>query len=149
MERSYQLCNSVYIDLDYEQSLVLLEHLPTDDVVTQDRIKEIKPELLNNIAVMHQKVGNLNDAENYYSLAIKESESSAGTEKNLKLTMSYNLARLYEERLETEKAVSIYKKLVEDYPGYTDGKIARGMHSFDPSRLTFSLCAQLIWDWAR
>ncbi|KAF1795976.1 hypothetical protein V8B55DRAFT_1454269 [Mucor lusitanicus] len=110
----------------YEQSLVLLEHLPTDDVVTQDRIKEIKPELLNNIAVMHQKVGNLNDAENYYSLAIKESESSAGTEKNLKLTMSYNLARLYEERLETEKAVSIYKKLVEDYPGYTDAHLRLG-----------------------
>jgi RNA polymerase-associated protein CTR9 len=71
---------------------------------------------------MHQKLGNLSDAENYYSLAIKESESSVGTEKNLKLTMSYNLARLYEERLETEKAISIYKKLIEDYPGYTDGR---------------------------
>ncbi|KAG1063586.1 hypothetical protein G6F42_027179 [Rhizopus arrhizus] len=83
----------------YEQSLSLLDHLPKDDLVTQDRVKEIKPELLNNIAVMHQTLGNLSEAENYYSLAIKESESSVGTEKNLKLTMSYNLARLYEERL--------------------------------------------------
>lgn len=114
------------IYLDYEQSLSLLDHLPKDDLVTQDRVKEIKPELLNNIAVMHQTLGNLSEAENYYSLAIKESESSVGTEKNLKLTMSYNLARLYEERLETEKAVSIYKKLVEDYPGYTDGRFAVG-----------------------
>lgn len=111
-----------FFTVDYEQSLSLLEHLPKDDIVTQDRVKEIKPELLNNIAVMHQKLGNLSDAENYYSLAIKESESSVGTEKNLKLTMSYNLARLYEERLETEKAISIYKKLIEDYPGYTDGR---------------------------
>lgn len=104
--------------------MALLDHIPTDDIVTQDRIKEIKPELLNNIAVMHQKLGNYTDAENYYSLAIKESESSIGAEKNLKLTMSYNLARLYEERLEIEKAIAIYKKLTEDYPGYTDGKLS-------------------------
>ncbi|CEP12047.1 hypothetical protein [Parasitella parasitica] len=110
----------------YEQSLSLLDHLPKDDIVTQDRLKEIKPELLNNIAVMHQKLGNLSEAESYYSLAIKESESSPGAEKNLKLTMSYNLARLYEERLDIEKAVSIYKKLIEDYPGYTDAHLRLG-----------------------
>jgi RNA polymerase-associated protein CTR9 len=86
-----------------------------------ERVKEIKPELLNNIAVMHQNLGNFADAEHYYGLAIQETESSNGAEKNLKLTMSYNLARLYEERLEIEKATAIYRKLIEDYPGYTDG----------------------------
>lgn len=88
-----------------------------------ERVKELKPELLNNIAVTHQTLGNFSDAEHYYGLAIQESETSKGDEKNLKLTMSYNLARLYEERLETEKAIAIYRKIIEDYPAYIDGKI--------------------------
>lgn len=108
--------------LDYEQSLGLLDHLPEDDLVAQERVKEIKPELLNNIAVMHQKLNNLNEAERYYGLAIQECEASVGEEKNFKLTVSYNLARLFEEKLEMEKALAIYRKIVEDYPGYIDGK---------------------------
>lgn len=72
--------------------------------------------------MIHQSLGHFADAEHYYGLAIQESEESKGDEKNLKLTMSYNLARLYEERLEIEKATAIYRKIIEDYPGYTDGK---------------------------
>lgn len=100
----------------------LLDHLPKDDPVSQERIKEIKPELLNNIAVMHQKLNNLTEAEHYYGLAIEECEASTGEEKNFNLTVRYNLARLYEEKLETEKSLAIYRKIVEDYPGYADGK---------------------------
>lgn len=108
---------------DYEQSLALLEDIPTDDQVAMERVKEIKPELLNNIAVMHQTLGNSVDAEHYYGLAITESEQSNDDDQKLKLTMSYNLARLYEDRFEIEKARAIYRKIIEDYPGYTDGKM--------------------------
>lgn len=107
-----------------------MDDLPKDDLVAQERVKEIKPELLNNIAVMHQNLGNYAEAEHYYGLAIQESESSKGTGKDLKLTISYNLARLFEERLETEKAIAIYKKIIEDYPGYTDGNLCEPVYLF-------------------
>lgn len=100
-----------------------MDEIPKDDLIAMERVKELKPELLNNIAVTHQTLGNYSDAEHYYGLAIQESETSKGDEKNLKLTMSYNLARLYEERLETEKATAIYRKIIEDYPAYIDGKL--------------------------
>ncbi|KAI7883368.1 uncharacterized protein EV154DRAFT_522614 [Mucor mucedo] len=110
----------------YEQSLALLDGIPKDDVVSMERVKELKPELLNNIAVTHQTLGNFSDAEHFYGLAIQESETSKGDEKKLKLTMSYNLARLYEERLETEKAIAIYRKIIEDYPAYIDAHLRMG-----------------------
>lgn len=98
-----------------------MDDLPKDDEFAQKLVKEIRPQLLNNIAVMHHTLNNFVDAEHYYSLAIQSTEASNEEEKNLKLTMSYNLARLYEEKLETEKATAIYTKLIEDYPTYVDG----------------------------
>lgn len=98
-----------------------MDDLPKDDEFAQKRVKEIRPQLLNNIAVMHHTLNNFADAEHYYGLAIQSTEASNEEEKNLKLTMSYNLARLYEEKLETEKATAIYTKLIEDYPTYVDG----------------------------
>jgi RNA polymerase-associated protein CTR9 len=100
-----------------------LDELPKDDPTAMERVGEIRPGLLNNIAVNHQSLGNYSDAEHYYGLAIQETENSKQDEKNLKLTMSYNLARLYEEKLETAKATAIYRKIIEDYPAYTDGNI--------------------------
>ncbi|KAI9475952.1 MAG: hypothetical protein EXX96DRAFT_283036 [Benjaminiella poitrasii] len=110
----------------YKQSLQLLETIPKDDELSQERIKEIKPELLNNIAVMHQKLNNFTDAEHYYGLALQEVELCTGQEKDLKLTISYNLARLYEERMDIEKAAAIYRKLIEDYPSYADAHLRLG-----------------------
>ncbi|KAI7905639.1 uncharacterized protein BX663DRAFT_500417 [Cokeromyces recurvatus] len=110
----------------YKQSLDLLNAIPKDDELSQERIREIKPELLNNIAVMHQKLDNLTEAEHYYGLALQEVELCTGQEKELKLTISYNLARLYEERMEIEKATAIYRKIIEDYPSYTDAHLRLG-----------------------
>jgi RNA polymerase-associated protein CTR9 len=111
--------------LDYEQSLSLLDNIPEEELVAVDRVNEIKPELLNNIAVMHHSLNHSEEAERYYSLAIQESETpkESETEKHLKLTMSYNLARLYEDRCESDKAAAIYRKITEDYPSYADGKV--------------------------
>ncbi|ORE11726.1 TPR-like protein [Rhizopus microsporus var. microsporus] len=110
----------------YQQALKLLDDLPKDDEFAQKRVKEIRPQLLNNIAVMHHTLNNFADAEHYYGLAIQSTEASDEEEKNLKLTMSYNLARLYEEKLETEKATAIYTKLIEDYPTYVDAHLRMG-----------------------
>ncbi|KAG1160549.1 hypothetical protein G6F37_003883 [Rhizopus arrhizus] len=110
----------------YQQALALINDLSEDEQAAQERIKQIKPQLLNNIAVMHHSLGKYSDAEHYYSLAIQATEACANEEKDLKLTMSYNLARLYEEKLETEKATAIYTKLIEDYPSYVDAHLRMG-----------------------
>ncbi|OBZ82827.1 RNA polymerase-associated protein CTR9 [Choanephora cucurbitarum] len=116
----------------YEQALGLLDHLSPEDTASQDRLKQIKPELLNNMAVMHQRLGNLTDAEHYYGLAIQETEKRE--DKDLQLTMSYNLARLYEDSLETEKAMAIYRKIIQDHPGYTDAHLRMGAIEFSLGR---------------
>ncbi|KAI8977189.1 hypothetical protein BDF20DRAFT_873493 [Mycotypha africana] len=106
----------------YEQSISILNDLPAED----PEVKQVKPEVLNNMAVLHQKTGNLNEAEHYYGLALQEIETAPGKDKHLKLTISYNLARLYEEHVDIEKATAIYRKIVEDYPGYKDAHLRLG-----------------------
>ncbi|KAI8983855.1 hypothetical protein BDB01DRAFT_118794 [Pilobolus umbonatus] len=110
----------------YEKALYILDEVSQDDNAAIDRIKEIKPELLNNIAVMHQLLSNHTEAEHYYGLAIQEIDTREGEYKDLKLTISYNLARLYEERFELEKATAIYRKIMEDYPAYIDAHLRMG-----------------------
>jgi RNA polymerase-associated protein CTR9 len=44
--------------------------------------------------------GKYTDAEHYDGLAVQAAEACNNEEKDLKLTMSYSLARLYEEKLE-------------------------------------------------
>ncbi|KAI9248923.1 hypothetical protein BY458DRAFT_550823 [Sporodiniella umbellata] len=110
----------------YLQGLELIESVSQDDELAQERVKQIKPELLNNIAVMHHLLGKYLEAEGYYSLAIQAAENHTEGEKDLKLTMSYNLARLYEEKRETDKATAIYTKLIEDYPSYVDAHLRMG-----------------------
>ncbi|CAO3693034.1 unnamed protein product [Rhizopus stolonifer] len=110
----------------YQQALEFIENVSQEDETAQERVKQIKPELLNNIAVMHHLLGKYTEAEHHYSLAIQAAESNTEGEKDLKLTMSYNLARLYEEKRETDKATAIYTKLIEDYPSYVDAHLRMG-----------------------
>ncbi|CAM0138900.1 protein required for normal CLN1 and CLN2 G1 cyclin expression [Umbelopsis sp. WA50703] len=96
----------------------------------------IMPEVLNNIAAMYHMRGDLEDAEHHYGLAVKECErqmSLADTDDSSKqriagfeLTISYNLGRLCEDNGDLEKAVEIYKKIINGNPGYADAHLRLG-----------------------
>ncbi|KAG0164723.1 protein required for normal CLN1 and CLN2 G1 cyclin expression [Apophysomyces sp. BC1034] len=80
---------------------------------------------------------NLNEAENYYNAAIEECEKISNTKEyskeqqnraaSLQVTMTYNLARLYEEQGDMEKAKTIYKRICADYPAYHDAHLRLGL----------------------
>ncbi|KAI7866509.1 hypothetical protein BDF14DRAFT_1811906 [Spinellus fusiger] len=115
----------------YEQALALMDK----EVKKKDEPSQ-RVEVLNNIATMHHILGHLDEAEHCYGLAITESEKATSAEPSspeekenaagLRLTITYNLARLYEDRLETYKATAIYKKIADDYPAYIDAHLRLG-----------------------
>ncbi|KAI8369446.1 uncharacterized protein BYT42DRAFT_110841 [Radiomyces spectabilis] len=116
----------------YQASLDKFNQMEAEEAQKPENLA-IKSELLNNVAAVHHTLGNLDEAETYYSLAIQEfdrlgesSQDNKNVDVNLKITTTYNLARLFEDRLETEKATSIYKKLTEDYPSYADAHLRLG-----------------------
>ena len=99
-----------------------------------EQYDNVKAEVLNNIAVMNHINGMLDDAEKYYSMAVQEYEKRANEEEkeentsepnasefDLKLTITFNLGRLYEEKGDMDKALTIYKTITENYPHYFEG----------------------------
>ncbi|CAO3590033.1 unnamed protein product [Absidia cylindrospora] len=94
----------------------------------------IRPELLNNIGAMYHRQGDLHKAEQFYSLAIqacdeltKDTTENNDDANDSKLTITYNLGRLYEDRSEMDKASAIYDKIVDDYPSYSDAHFRLGV----------------------
>ncbi|KAL0093325.1 hypothetical protein F4703DRAFT_1266544 [Phycomyces blakesleeanus] len=116
----------------YEQALTLLDN----EANKEKGVSSHKVEVLNNIAAMHHTLGHLDDAQRYYGLAIQESETISNAEDSsidskeyaagMRLTITYNLARLYEERMDTDKASAIYKKITKEYPTYNDAHLRLG-----------------------
>ncbi|KAI9249224.1 hypothetical protein BDA99DRAFT_524328 [Phascolomyces articulosus] len=117
----------------YKHSLELYENNSENKEITE-QYDNVKAEVLNNIAVMNHINGNLDEAEKYYSMAIQEYEKRATeeatigseTEYDLKLTITFNLGRLYEVKGDVDKALTIYKTLTENYPHYSEAHLRLG-----------------------
>ncbi|KAI8140666.1 hypothetical protein BJV82DRAFT_671405 [Fennellomyces sp. T-0311] len=120
----------------YEQSLNLYEN----NAENNEQFNDVKVEVLNNIGVMHHINGMLDDAEKYYSMAIQEYEKRVSDDKeneyDLKLTMTFNLGRLYEEKGDVDKALTIYKTLTENYPQYHEAHLRLGAITQFRGRMT-------------
>ncbi|CAO3644067.1 unnamed protein product [Cunninghamella echinulata] len=116
----------------YHQALDLLDKQEEED----KDLTNIRPQLLNNIGAMYHRQNDLDKAEQYYSLAIEAwdksndgSQQSNNGSDNIqysKLTITYNLGRLYEDRKELGKATAIFEKITEDYPSYFDAHFRLG-----------------------
>mmetsp|Transcript_39349 Transcript_39349/g.63823 ORF Transcript_39349/g.63823 Transcript_39349/m.63823 type:complete len:766 (+) Transcript_39349:2-2299(+) len=80
------------------------------------------PSLLNNIAVLKHVKGDLDIAESLYNRALEAEEGGASSDAPYKknITTLYNLARLYEEKLQTSKAQTLYKEIIREHPNYLD-----------------------------
>ncbi|KAI7851232.1 hypothetical protein BDC45DRAFT_222920 [Circinella umbellata] len=118
----------------YKKSLELYEN-NTENKEIAEQYDNVKAEVFNNIAVMNHISGLLDEAEKYYSMAVQEYEKRANAEEkkeestvgsnasefDLKLTITFNLGRLYEEKGDLDKALTIYKTITENYPHYFEG----------------------------
>jgi RNA polymerase-associated protein CTR9 len=85
---------------------------------------EVPPEILNNVASLHYRMNNLPEAKNKLEQALEraknEAEHDAQYYDSISVTMTYNLARLYEEMCEFDKADKLYKDILKEHPNYID-----------------------------
>ncbi|KAF9285833.1 protein required for normal CLN1 and CLN2 G1 cyclin expression [Mortierella alpina] len=111
---------------------------------------EYMPELLNNVAAINHMDGRLEAAEGSYNKALElcaakaqDHEDDAATEATI-TSIRYNLARLYEDRNEVERAEGIYKDIAGKYHGYADAHLRLGV--IEQSRGNFEQAAELYKD---
>lgn len=85
---------------------------------------DVPPEILNNVAALNYRMGNLPEAKTRLEQALErtkiEAEHDAQYYDSISVTMSYNLARLYEEMCEFDKADKMYKDILKEHPNYID-----------------------------
>jgi len=109
---------------------------------------EYMPELLNNVAAINHMDGRLDAAEGSYNKALELCASKDGDVDMIAeatiTTIRYNLARLYEERNEIERAEEIYKDIGKNYHGYADAHLRLGV--IEQSRGNFEQAAELYKD---
>ena len=85
--------------------------------------EKVDPRLLNNIAVMMHLDYNFDSARTTYenALTCAATENSPNAEA-MSTTILYNLARVYEDQGDVEKAKEAYDKLLTRHSEYVDGK---------------------------
>lgn len=112
--------------------------------IIQDKVQvEVPPEIHNNVAALHFRLGNLEDAAKHYAFSLErcqvEAASDVESDKNyyssIAITIRYNLARLYEAQHETEKAAKAYKDILRQHPNYIDCFLRLGCISRDRGQI--------------
>jgi len=92
--------------------------------IVQDSVKaEVPPEILNNIAALHFRLGNLNEAMKYYQVALKRCGEQAHDDRyysSITVTIQYNVGRLCEDMYQFEEADRYYKKVLRNNKNYID-----------------------------
>lgn len=94
------------------------------NILTENISADVPPEIWNNIAALHYRMGNLSEAKNKLEQALERSKSEAEHDSqyydSISVTMTYNLARLYEEMCEFDRADKLYKDILKEHPNYID-----------------------------
>ncbi|VVD02268.1 unnamed protein product [Leptidea sinapis] len=91
---------------------------------------DIPAEILNNVAALHYRLGNLSDAKKYLEEALEREKSDAESldaqyYNSIAVTTMYNLARLNEALCLYNKAEKLYKDILKEHPNYIDCYLSR------------------------
>lgn len=93
-------------------------------ILTEKVEVEIPPEILNNMAALFYRTGNLVEAKNKLEQAIERTKTEAQHDSqyydSIAITMTYNMARLYEEMCEFDQSDKLYKNILKEHPNYID-----------------------------
>ena len=88
--------------------------------------QEIHPEILNNVASLHYRLGNYSDCKRYYEAAINSSSADNHRDEDkaylnaIQVTIKFNIARLHEAMSEYDIAEALYKEISLKYTSYID-----------------------------
>lgn len=118
---SYEGVDDVEASKAYDQAILLLKENKTN----------ISAQLWNNFGALKQRVQDYKTAQIAFENAL---ESSMNYEDNInsignkavRITATYNLARLYEEQFDYQKAENLYKDIVKENPKYVDAYLRLG-----------------------
>lgn len=105
-----------------------------ESAVNISTTKDFKFQLYNTIAALYHEIEDYDKAEDYYETALEMFKELTDTKSEnvhkydqIFLTLLYNLARLYEVKYpDTEKAQSLYEKILHKDPSYVDAILRRG-----------------------
>ncbi|XP_013407912.1 RNA polymerase-associated protein CTR9 homolog, partial [Lingula anatina] len=100
---------------------------------------DVPPEILNNVAALHFRLGNLQEARRYYESSLERSKMEAQNDETyysaISVTTTYNLARLYEALHEDDKAERLYKNILREHPNYVDCYLRLGCMARDRGQI--------------
>lgn len=104
-------------------------------ILTEKVRADIPPEILNNVAALHYRLGNLSKAMNKLETAIERSKLEAQHDSHyydsISVTMTYNMARLNEAMACFDKADKFYKDILKEHPNYIDCYLRLGCMARD------------------
>lgn len=105
------------------------------NILTEKVKADIPPEILNNVAALHYRLGNLNEAMAKLEMAIDRAKTEAQHDSqyydSISVTMTYNLARLNEAMASFDKADKLYKDILKEHPNYIDCYLRLGCMARD------------------
>ncbi|ORZ02927.1 hypothetical protein BCR43DRAFT_559751 [Syncephalastrum racemosum] len=115
----------------YEKCLDKCQEL-ADENPLRIQCESIRPEIENNIAVLQQTMGALDTALDHLTYGIEAGKkrcevAESEHDRELHSVMTYNLARLYEERREFDQAERLYEQLIKDQPSYIEPHLRLGV----------------------
>ncbi|XP_050409526.1 RNA polymerase-associated protein CTR9 homolog [Patella vulgata] len=100
---------------------------------------DVPPEILNNVAALHFRLGNYQEAKKYYEASLERSKNEAQHDETyysaISVTTTYNLARLYESLNEFDKADKLYRTILRDHPNYVDCYLRLGCMARDRGQI--------------
>ncbi|GIY09285.1 RNA polymerase-associated protein CTR9 homolog [Caerostris extrusa] len=100
---------------------------------------DVPPEILNNVAALHYRLGNLHDAKKFYEASLERAHNDAQHDENyynaISVTTTYNLARLYEAFSQFDKSERLYKTILREHPNYVDCYLRLGCMARDRGQI--------------
>ncbi|XP_022088278.1 RNA polymerase-associated protein CTR9 homolog [Acanthaster planci] len=100
---------------------------------------DVPPEILNNVGALHFRLGNLQEAKRYYEASLLHSKAEAEHDETyygaISVSVSYNLARLYESMFQFDKAEKLYKDILREHPNYVDCYLRLGCMARDRGQI--------------
>ncbi|XP_052225618.1 RNA polymerase-associated protein CTR9 homolog [Dreissena polymorpha] len=100
---------------------------------------DVPPEILNNVAALHFRLGNLHDAKKFYTSSLERSRAEAQHDETyysaISVTTTYNLARLHEATHEYDDAERLYKNILREHPNYVDCYLRLGCMARDRGQI--------------
>lgn len=89
--------------------------------ILKDKVQEdVPPEILNNVASLHYRLGNYDEAKKFYEAALEFAQLELTSDKiyytSIGVTIAYNLGRVYEAKSEYELAEKAYRNILSKHP---------------------------------